>query len=69
MEDKCTKYPCNDIEVLKKLLYGNGLTGLIEKIEELYSQKEKQDGMIRLLKWLLPLLGIATLKDIIKMFI
>ncbi|MFA5379932.1 MAG: hypothetical protein WC455_29500 [Dehalococcoidia bacterium] len=61
--------PCNDIFAIKKVLYGNGVTGMIKKVEDHEKYILKQMGSLSTIKWLLIFVGIGNIALILKAFL
>jgi hypothetical protein len=60
---------CDDIKVISKIVLGNGVKGLAEKVEEHESYIAKQIGSLSAIKWLLGAVGVGEITLLLKAFI
>jgi hypothetical protein len=60
---------CSDILIIKKVLYGNGVTGMVKKVEEHETYILKQVGSLSTIKWIMGFVGFGEIVLILKAFL
>ncbi len=60
---------CSDILIIKKTLYGNGVTGMVKKVEDHDRYILKQTGSLGTIKWILMFVGFGEIALILKAFL
>jgi len=61
--------PCGDIMLIKKVIFGNGVTGLAKKVEDHGDYISKQIGSLNAIKWLLGFVSLGEVALIVKAFL
>jgi len=59
---------CADIIVIKKVLWGNGSTGLVKRVEDHHDYITGQKGALRTIGWLLGFFGFAEMILLLRVF-